>query len=136
MVKLRRLVEDQGVTAVPSYFPQKPLFYYGIESELKEYNFYFTIYDKERTPNSIIENGIRPDFILKTKSKYSLEQDLQNSGFLKDKDFGVLNKNRNSEMNTLLGFILDPLYSSSSREWDYAEVYLDVNNNISLKWRH
>lgn len=141
MVKLRRLIlEDEGVTGVPaiSTFPQRAVMYYGMKSEAskKEYKFFFTVYKKDRTPESIVGNGERADYVFQATSRHSLETEIQNSSFLTDKDFGAINKYRNEDTRTLIGYIIEPLYTSGQREWDYANVYLDVNNNIILEWRH
>ena len=141
MVKLkRRIVEDDGITGMPdmSSFPEKPMMYYGLkpESNLQEYQFFFTVYDKKKTPDSIMKNNERPDRVFKTTSRHSLENEMQNSHFLTDKDFGAINKYRNQDTHTFIGYILEPLYTADKSNWDFGSVFLDVNNNIIIKWKH
>lgn len=140
MVKLKRVVEDEGISGMPdlSTFPQTPIMYYGLKQEtaLQEYQFYFAVYDKNLSIKEILSSTKRPDRVFKSTSRHSLESDMQNSGFLSDKDFGAINKYRNTDTRTFIGYILDPTYSIDRDKWDYARVYLDVKNNIKLVWRH
>ena len=141
MVKLRRVVlEDEGITGMPSdsSFSQRPMMYYGMkpESNLKDYQFFFTVYDKDRIPASIMKKGERPDRVFKTTSRHSLETEMQNSSFLTDKDFGAINKYRDDNTRTLIGYIIEPSYTADKSTWDYASVFLDVGNNIFIEWRH
>ena len=139
MVKLRRITEDEGITSIPaSAFPQDAVMYYGLkpEANLREYQFFFTVYDKDRSISSILKNEERPDKVFKSTSRHSLETDIQNSSFLTDKDFGAINKYRDSNTRTFIGYILEPMYSVNKDNWDYANVYLDINNNIIIDWRH
>ncbi len=141
MVKLRRVVvEDEGITGMPdaSSFPQKAVMYYGLKPEAKqqEYQIYYTIYDEDRTPSKILNSDMRPDFVMKSTSRHSLEKDLQNSNFLTNKDFGAINKHRNKDTHTFIGYIIEPTYTSDKSNWDYAKIFLDNKNNIILKWRH
>ena len=139
MVKLKRITEDEGVTSIPaSAFPQTAVMYYGLkpEANLKEYQFYFSVYDKDRTVSDIVKDGSRPDKVFKSTSRHSLGQDIQNSSFLSDKDFGAINKYRNKDTRSFIGYILEPTHGIDKDTWDYAEVYLDINNNIVIDWRH
>lgn len=143
MVKLKRITEDDGVTSIPaSDFPQSAVMYYGMKKQLKpeakqnEYQFFFCVYDKDRTISSIIKKEERPDKVFKSTSRHSLEGDMQNSGFLSDKDFGAINKYRNTDTHLLIGYIIEPNYSMDKDKWDYARVYLDVDNSIIVDWRH
>lgn len=140
MVKLRRVVEDEGISGMPAYstFPQKAVMYYGMRAEAteKEYQFFFDVYKKKRTPESIVESGDRPDKVFNTTSRLSLQQEMQNSNFLSDKDFGAINKYRNDSTRTHIGYIIEPLYMSGKNDWDYADVFIGVNNNIILEWSH
>lgn len=139
MVKLKRVFEDDGITSIPaSAFPQNAVMYYGLkpEANLREYHFFFSVYDKGRSVASILENEERPDKVFKSTSKHSLELDLQNSNFLTDKDFGAINKYRDSDTHTFIGYIIEPNHGVDKDTWDYANVYLDVHNNIKLDWRH
>lgn len=139
MVKLKRILEDDGVTSIPaSSFPQNAVMYYGLkpEANLREYQFFFTVYDKDRSIDSILKNKERPDRIFKSTSRHSLETDIQNSSFLTDKDFGAINKYRDDDTRTFIGYILEPMYAVNKDSWDYANVYLDINNNIIIDWRH
>ena len=139
MVKLRRVNEDEGISSVnANALPQNAIMYYGLkpESNLREYQFFFTVYDKDRTPNSIMKNNERPDKIFKTTSRHSLDKEIQNSQFLTDKDFGAINKYRNEDTRTFIGYIIEPSYTADQSTWDYASVYLDINNNIVVEWRH
>ena len=140
MVKLRRIIkEDSGVTSIPaSSFPQNAVMYYGLkpEANLQEFHFYFTVYNKDRSIASIIKKGERPDKVFKSTSRHSLETEMQNSNFITDKDFGAINKYRNKDTRTFIGYILEPTYSTDKDTWDYANVYLDVNNKLIVDWRH
>ena len=139
MVKLKRCFEDEGVTSIPaSAFPQTAVMYYGLkpEANLREYHFYFAVYNKDRSISSIIKNGERPDKVFKSTSRHTLDTDMQNSSFLTDKDFGAINKYRNDDTRAFIGYIVEPNYSVDKDTWDYANVYLDVNNNIIIDWRH
>jgi hypothetical protein len=139
MVKLKRCFEDDGITSIPaSAFPQTAVMYYGLkpEANLREYLFYFSVYNKDRTPSTIIKNKERPDKIFKSTSRHSLELDMQNSNFITNKDFGAINKYRNDDTHAFIGYLLEPNYGIDKDAWDYANVYLDVHNNIILDWRH
>ena len=138
MVKLRRVYEDEGVSTVDaSSFPQKAIMYYGLkaESDQNEYQFYFTIYDRSLTPEKVIEKGKKPDHVFKS-SKHGLAFNMQNSGFLTDKDFGLVNKLKDKSMRAEIGFVIEPLYTSTGKDWDYAKVFVNVDNQIVIEWRH
>ena len=140
MVKLKRPInknrnEDFISDVQP---PENAIMYYGMkpEAKLKEYKFFFTVYDKDRTPTSIMKNKERYDKIFKATSRHSLEKEMQNSHFLTDKDFGAINKYRNNDTHTFIGYILEPGFTADNDKWDYGSVFLDINNNIIVKWRH
>lgn len=143
MVKLKRVIrEDAGVTSIPATdFPSKAVMYYGMkelkpEAKQNEYQFFFCVYDKDRTIDSILKKEERPDKVFKSTSPHSLELDMQNSNFLTDKDFGAINKYRDEDTRTLIGYIIEPDYSVDKDKWDYAEVYLDIENSIIVDWKH
>lgn len=142
MVKLKRITEDDGITSIPaSAFPQDAVMYYGMrkmkpEAKQSEYQFFFNVYDKDRTVSSIIKKGERPDKVFKSTSRHSLENDMQNSDFLSDKDFGAINKYRDKDTHLLIGYIIEPNYSTDKDTWDYARVYLDIDNGIIIDWKH
>lgn len=125
--------------------PQKAIMYYGMKAMTessdinndKEYQFFFTIYRRgENTIDDILKKDINPDKVFKATSRDSLKSEIQSSDFLTKKDFGILNKMRDDKTKVMLGYILEPTYSMDRDKWDYAEVYIDMNNNIYVKWRH
>lgn len=136
MVKLKRIKTEDFIADTQP--PDTAILYYGLkkESGLKEYQFFTSAYDQDMSISDILKSDKKPDNIFKSSSKYALERDLQNSGFLTSKDFGALNKNRDKNTRVLLGYILEPTYSISRDKWDYAEVYLNVDNSIRVIWKH
>lgn len=137
MVRLKRpLKKEDFISDVQP--PQTAIMYYGMkpESNLKEYQFFYSVYDKKTTPSDIIKKEKSPDRVFKSSSRHSLELDMQNSDFLTDKDFGAINKGRDNDTRTLIGYVLEPTYSTEKSSWDYACVYLDTDNSIIIDWRH
>jgi hypothetical protein len=136
MVKLKRMKKEDYISDTQP--PETALFYYGMKKEanLNEYHFYYTVYNKDRSIKSILDSQDEPDKVFKSTSRHALESDMQNSNFITDKDFGVINKYRDKDTRVFIGFVLEPDYSSDKQSWDYGSVFLDINNNIIIKWRH
>lgn len=140
MVRLRRRKKNEDFIADVQP-PQTAVMYYNMKpvkenASEKEYQFYFTIYDKGRTIESILDEKKRPDNVFKSTSQHSVKSVMQSSDFLTDKDFGIINKLKGRDTQVLIGYVLEPDYSTDRDKWDYAEVYIDMNNSLKVKWRH
>ena len=140
MVRLKRKKKNEDFIADVQP-PQKAVMYYNMRpvkenTSEKEYQFYFIIYDKNRTIEDILDKQSRPDKVFKATSQHSVKTVMQGSDFITDKDFGIINKLKGRDTQVLIGYILEPDYSTDRDKWDYAEVFIDMKNSLKVKWRH
>lgn len=98
---------------------------------VSEYKFYLTLFNKYTVSQCIYERNNLYDAKV-TSSKYDLPSRLQNSDFLKSKDFKVINLHRNEMESVPVGLIIKE--PSDKYTVDYGTVYIDMNNVISIKW--
>lgn len=66
-----------------------------------------------------------------TSSKFDLKSKLQNSDFLKSKDFTMINKYRQTEENVCIGIVIK---EDNNYLTDYGNIYINMDNQISIVW--
>lgn len=96
-----------------------------------EYRFYLTLFNDYTVKQCQYERHNLHDATFKS-SKYDLPSKLQNSDFLKSKDFKIINARRAQEESVPVGLIIKEDNSKYSLE--YGKVYIDMENKISIVW--
>jgi len=98
---------------------------------VNEYKFFLTLFNEYTISQCIYERNKLYDAKV-TSSKYDLPAKLQNSDFLKSKDFTVINVRRNEMETVPVGLIVKE--STDKYVIEYGTVFIDMNNIISIKW--
>lgn len=105
----------------------------GVNEDLtvNEYRFYLTLFNDYSVKQCQYERHNLQDATFKS-SKYDLVAKLQNSDFLKSKDFKMINNLRQKDESVKVGLIIkegDMRYGT-----DYGSVYINMDNKISIMW--
>lgn len=98
---------------------------------INDYKFYLTLFKEYTISQCIYERSKLYDAKI-TSSKYDLATKLQNSDFLKSKDFTVINLRRSKLESVPVGYIIKD--SKDKYVVEYGTVYIDMNNIVSIKW--
>lgn len=98
---------------------------------VNEYKFFLTLFNEYTISQCIYERNKLYDAKV-TSSKYDLPAKLQNSDFLKSKDFTVINVRRNEMETVPVGLIVKE--SADKYVIEYGTVFIDMNNIVSIKW--
>ena len=96
-----------------------------------EYRFYLTLFNDYTVKQCQYERRNLHDAMFKS-SKYDLPSKLQNSDFLKSKDFKIINARRAQEESVPVGLIIKEDNNTYSLE--YGKVYINMDNKISIVW--
>ena len=106
----------------------------GVNEDLSvfEYRFYLTLFNEYTVKQCQYERHNLQDATF-TSSKYDLPAKLQNSDFLKSKDFTIINSRREREESVPVGLIIKEGNSKYSIE--YGRVYINMENKISIIWQ-
>lgn len=106
----------------------------GVNEDLSvfEYRFYLTLFNEYTVKQCQYERHNLQDATF-TSSKYDLPAKLQNSDFLKSKDFTIINVRRENEESVPVGLIIKEDNNKYSIE--YGKVYINMNNKISIVWQ-
>lgn len=99
---------------------------------VNEYRFYLTLFNEYTVKQCQYERHSLYDARVKS-SKYDLPSRLQNSNFLKSKDFKVINYKRQESETVPVGLIIKE-NKNGSYEIEYGTVLIDMNNKISIIW--
>lgn len=99
---------------------------------INEYRFYLTLFNDYTVKQCQLERHNLQDATF-TSSKYDLTAKLQNSDFLKSKDFKVINVRRETEESVPVGLIIKENTEKYS-PLDYGKVYINMENKISIVW--
>ena len=97
-----------------------------------EYRFYLTLFNDYTVKQCKYDRHDLYDAIFNA-SKYDLPSKLQNSNFLKPKDFTVINVRRKDEESVPVGLIIK---EDNGRDYsnEYGTVYINMDNCVSIKW--
>lgn len=98
---------------------------------VNNYKFFLTLFNEYTISQCVYERSNFYDAKI-TSSKYELPSKLQNSDFLKSKDFKVINVKRNEMESVPVGLIVKE--STDKYTVEYGTVYIDMNNVVSIKW--
>jgi hypothetical protein len=107
----------------------------GINEDISvnEYRLYITLFNEYTVKQCIYDRRKLYDALFKS-SKYDLPYKLQNSDFLKSKDFVAINIRRKKEENVPVGLIIKMDEDSQKRNIEYGTVYINMDNRISVVW--
>lgn len=105
----------------------------GVNEDLSvyEYRFYLTLFNDYTVKQCQYERHNLYDAIFQS-SKYDLPSKLQNSDFLKSKDFKVINVRRAKEESVPVGLIIKK--DDNKYNIDYGRVYINMDNKVSIVW--
>lgn len=105
----------------------------GINEELivSEYKLFITLFKNYSVKECLYNRQDLCDATF-TSTKYDLTDKLQNSDFLKSKDFVIINNRRSEEENIPVGLIIKTDGNDYSLE--YGTVYINMNNILYIKW--
>lgn len=102
------------------------------DTKVYEYRLYITLFNDYTLKQCQYERHNLFDAKY-SSSKFDLESRVQNSDFLKSKDFTVINVKRKDEENIFIGYIIrEPEESEYSCE--YGKLFIDMNNKIFIRW--
>lgn len=106
----------------------------GVNEDLSvfEYRFYLTLFNEYTIKQCQYERHNLQDATF-TSSKYDLPAKLQNSDFLKSKDFTIINSRREAEESVPVGLIIRE--DSNKYSLEYGKVYINMDNKISIVWQ-
>lgn len=102
------------------------------DASVNEYRLYITLFNDYTVKQCQYERHNLHDAVF-TSSKYDLAQKIQNSDFLKSKDFTMINYKRQNEESVPVGLVIRE-DSSLPYGSDYGKVYIDMDNKISIVW--
>ena len=105
----------------------------GVNEDLSvyEYRFYLTLFNDYTIKQCQYERHNLHDASFKS-SKYDLPAKLQNSDFLKSKDFKVINVRREKEESVPVGLIVKE--DNNKYAIEYGRVYINMDNKVSIVW--
>lgn len=99
-----------------------------------EYRLYLTLFNKYTIKQCKYDRHDLYDAKFKS-SKYDLQSKVQNSDFLKSKDFVMINDRRKEEESVPVGIILREEPENSKYTIEYGTVYINMDNKISIVWK-
>ena len=99
---------------------------------INEYRFYLTLFNEYTVKQCQYERRNLQDATF-TSSKYDLPAKMQNSDFLKSKDFTVINVRREKEESVPVGLIIKE-NTDKYHVIEYGNVYINMDNKISIVW--
>lgn len=99
---------------------------------IHEYRFYLTLFNDYTIKQVQYERHNLYDAQF-TSSKFDLPNKLQNSDFLKSKDFKMINSRRGEEENVQVGLIVKEDVENKYTI-EYGRVYINMENQISIMW--
>ena len=103
------------------------------EQSINEYRFYLTLFNDYTVHQCNVDRKNLHDLKL-VSSKYDLESKLQDSNFLKRKDFTMINNKREQYESVKVGLIIKEDGSKYALP-EYGEVYINMNNKIYINWK-
>lgn len=126
-------IDGQGCLVDVSQLPAFRGMDFNEEVSINEYKFYLTLFNEYSIAQCIYERKNLYDLKIRS-SKYDLASKLQNSDFLKSKDFKVINYKRKDEEVIPVGLIIKE-QSEDNTSIEYGTVYINMNNKISIVWK-
>ena len=100
---------------------------------VNEYRFYSTLFNDYTIKQCQYERHNLYDAVFKS-SKYDLVSKIQNSNFLKSKDFRMINYKRQNSESVRVGLVVKES-DNSQYEIEYGNVYINMENKISVVWQ-
>lgn len=106
----------------------------GVNEDISiyEYRFYITLFNNYTIKQIIYDRYNLFDLKLKS-SKYDLVSKLQNANLIKPNEFVMINNKRKDEESVRIGVVIKES-GDKSRSIEYGDVYINMNNIISIKW--
>lgn len=100
---------------------------------VNEYRFYLTLFNDYTVKQCKYDRHDLHDAMFKS-SKYDLASKIQNSNFLKSKDFKMINYKRQNDESVKVGLVIKEA-DSTKYSVEYADVYINMENKISVVWQ-
>ena len=101
---------------------------------VNDYRFFITLFNNFTVKQCRYDRYNLYDAKFKS-SKYDLVSKMQNSDFLKSKDFTMININRSKDENVPIGIVIKESDNSMLNTGiEYGIVYLNMNNQLSIIW--
>lgn len=103
-----------------------------------QYRYYSLLY-KTRVLSDLfkypeIEDSVH-DFEFYASSPNGVAFQLTRLAFLKKQDYAIINRIRSSYADVIVGYVI-PESILESNTWEYAEVYVGMDQSIRVTWRH
>ena len=99
---------------------------------VNEYRFYLTLFNDYSVKQCQYERHNLYDAMFKS-SKFDLPSRIQNSNFLKSKDFTVINYRRKEIESVPVGWIIKE-DTNNKYTVEYGKVYINMDNQIAIIW--
>lgn len=122
-----KVIDGQGCLLDVSGLPA-----FNEEVKTHEYRFYLTLFNEYTIKDCQYDRHNLYDAKINS-SKYDLESKLQNSEFLKSKDFKVINVKREEHETIPVGIIVKEL-EPTDNSLEYGQVLIDMSNRITINW--
>lgn len=101
---------------------------------VNDYRFYLTLFNNYTIEQCRFERHDLFDAKFKS-SKYDLVSKIQNSDFLKSKDFVMINSRRKEEESVPVGLIVKENADTKKEiNIEYGTVYINMENQVSIIW--
>ena len=98
-----------------------------------EYRLYLTLFNEYTVKQCRYDRHDLYDAKFKS-SKYDLQSKIQNSDFLKSKDFVMINSCRQKNESVPVGIIIKENSDDDKYNLEYGTVYINMDNIVSIKW--
>lgn len=99
------------------------------------YYLYNILYDNTLTPKKVRLNKLEQDYTLTCKREQIVNQIIKNDLITK-KDYSVIMSKRGKVNYVDVFLVIPDEYSSDKDKWDYAIVYSNFDNELSIEWKH
>lgn len=101
------------------------------DTSIYEYRIYLTLFNNYTVKQCHYERHNLQDAVIKS-SKYDLIDRIQNSDFLKSKDFTMINLKRSKEESVRIGLVIKE--ENNNYNIEYGTLYINMNNKIYIIW--
>ena len=102
------------------------------DASINHYKLYITLFNDFSVKQCLYDRAKLFDAEFNS-SKYDLPAKVQNSNFLKSKDFTMINYKRQDDESVKVGLIIKDM-SSDDRTIEYGTIYINMENKISIIW--
>ena len=106
----------------------------GVNEDVQphEYRFYLTLFNDYTVKQLQYERHDLFDAKFNS-TKFDLVDKMQNSDFLKSKDFAMINSKRADSDSICIGIVLKE-DNNEKYSMNFGKVFIDMNNIVSIKW--